>query len=237
MITSLPSSPNGGSASVYIDRNWPPAFKDNGAWPLASLRQSFLNGALTRLLDPDGVLKTKLVEFIGRGDFGLASGAKPDGGYERLWFAQTVPHEEVAFESGVFLLKKSNAEELKKKPLAATNEPETGTGGTTPPIDTTSTGPTTGGGTTPPGVTGGSPPVVSPPAGPTTKTLRLFGSVSPDMWSRFGTRVVPKLKSGKDLKLEIDFSVVVDAAGEAELVADLQQILKDLGLLDTFKIG
>jgi hypothetical protein len=45
------------------------------------------------------------------------------------------------------------------------------------------------------------------------------------------------LKSGKDLKLEIDFSVVVDAAGEAELVADLQQILKDLGLLDTFKIG
>ncbi len=30
----------------YIDRNWPPAFKDSGAWPLASLRQSFLNGAL-----------------------------------------------------------------------------------------------------------------------------------------------------------------------------------------------
>ena len=28
----------------YIDRNWPPAFKDSGAWPLASLRQSFLNG-------------------------------------------------------------------------------------------------------------------------------------------------------------------------------------------------
>ena len=44
----------------YIDRNWPPAFKESGAWPLASLRQSFLNGALTRLLDPDGVLKTKL---------------------------------------------------------------------------------------------------------------------------------------------------------------------------------
>ena len=32
----------------YIDRNWPPAFKDSAAWPLASLRQSFLNGALTR---------------------------------------------------------------------------------------------------------------------------------------------------------------------------------------------
>ena len=28
----------------YIDRHWPPAFKDAGAWPLTSLRQSFLNG-------------------------------------------------------------------------------------------------------------------------------------------------------------------------------------------------
>lgn len=27
----------------YIERNWPPALKDSGAWPLASLRQSFLN--------------------------------------------------------------------------------------------------------------------------------------------------------------------------------------------------
>ena len=31
----------------YIDRHWPPAFADRGAWPLASLRQSFLNGSLT----------------------------------------------------------------------------------------------------------------------------------------------------------------------------------------------
>src|SRR5207253_7217998 len=74
----------------YIERNWPPALKDSGAWPLASLRQSFLNGSLTRLVDPDGVLKTKLVEFVGRGDFGLASGPKPDGSYERLWFSQPV---------------------------------------------------------------------------------------------------------------------------------------------------
>ena len=39
----------------YIERNWPPALKETGAWPLASLRQSFLNGALTRMLDPDTV--------------------------------------------------------------------------------------------------------------------------------------------------------------------------------------
>ena len=56
----------------YIERNWPPALKTAGAWPLASLRQSFLNGSLTRLVDPDAILKNKIVEFVGRGDFGLA---------------------------------------------------------------------------------------------------------------------------------------------------------------------
>ena len=60
----------------YIERNWPPALKESGAWPLASLRQSFLNGSLTRLVDPDAILKSKIVEFVGRGDFGLASGQK-----------------------------------------------------------------------------------------------------------------------------------------------------------------
>jgi hypothetical protein len=47
------------------------------------LRQSFLNGSLTRLVDPDSILKSKIVEFVTRGDFGLASGKKPDGAYER----------------------------------------------------------------------------------------------------------------------------------------------------------
>ena len=48
----------------YIERNWPPALKEAGAWPLASLRQSFLNGSLTRLVDPDAILKAKIVEFV-----------------------------------------------------------------------------------------------------------------------------------------------------------------------------
>src|SRR5207244_12776239 len=31
----------------YRERNCPPALKPSGAWPLASVRQSFLTGALT----------------------------------------------------------------------------------------------------------------------------------------------------------------------------------------------
>ena len=41
----------------YIDRHWPPAFSDSGAWPPRSLRQSFLDGSLTLLIDPEKVLR------------------------------------------------------------------------------------------------------------------------------------------------------------------------------------
>ena len=202
-------------AAGYIDRNWPPAFKDSGAWPLASLRQSFLNGALTRLLDPDGVLKTKLVEFVGRGEFGLASGPKPEGGYERLWYCEPVSSDEIAFESGVVLLKKAKAEELKKKPAPTP-------GDTKPPGD--------------PKPTVVVPPVVVPPTGPTTTTITLSGNIPAELWNRLGTRVLPKLRTGKNLKIGIDFSVTVEAANANDLQVELKQILTDLGLQDSVEL-
>jgi hypothetical protein len=43
VITALKSKAllNESVGAGYLDRNWPPALKDAGAWPLASLRQSF----------------------------------------------------------------------------------------------------------------------------------------------------------------------------------------------------
>ena len=64
----------------YLDRNWPPALKEAGEWQLTSLRQSFLSGALTRLIDPDAVLRRQIVSFVSNGDFGFASGRREDGG-------------------------------------------------------------------------------------------------------------------------------------------------------------
>ena len=94
----------------------------DGAWPLTSLRQSFLNGALTRLIDPDAVLSQKVVEFVAKGEFGLASGAKDDGGFNRLWYEEAVAAEEVAFEENVFLVTKTKAKELK---AASEDSPQT----------------------------------------------------------------------------------------------------------------
>jgi hypothetical protein len=204
----------------YIDRNWPPALKESGAWPLASLRQSFLNGSLTRLLDPDTILRGKIVEFIGRGDFGLASGQKPDGTYERVWFQEPVTTDEVAFESGVFLLTKAKAQALKAGVPTPAPGPE-------PQPSPAVPGP-------------GPSPEPEPGPGPTpgvqTKTIRLVGAVPPEVWNRLGTKVLPKLRSGSDLRVGVDFSVTVNRDVAGSLTSDLRQILDDLGLADKLQI-
>ena len=202
----------------YIDRHWPPAFKTTGAWPLTSLRQSFLNGALTRLIDPDAVLKRRIVEFVETGDFGLASGEVGDGNYERVWFNKRVGADEVAFESGVFLLTRTKTQELQtieesRVRTGAESEAESGqdseneTDGDAP-----SNGPT------------------DPPIAGRQATLRLKGTVPPEVWNRLGTRILPKLRSGNDLNVGVEFSVSVDAGLSEGLQLELVQALADLGL-------
>lgn len=213
----------------YIDRNWPPAFKDTGAWPLASLRQSFLNGALTRLLDPDGVLKSKLIEFVARGDFGLASGPKSEGSYERLWYAEPLPAEEVAFESGVVLLKKTRAEELRKSPGEETTKDTNDTKKVHNQEHEHKTGLSDSIVVTPPTT----PPAIEPRC----RTITLSGNIPSEVWNRLGTRVLPKLKSGKDLKIGIEFTVDVDSANAQDLQAELKQILADLGLQNSVDLS
>lgn len=192
----------------YIDRHWPPALKKSGAWPLASLRKSFLDGSLTRLLDPDNVLKRKIVEFVGKGEFGLGSAQKPDGTYERLWFSEPVSADEVVFESQVFLLTKTKAKALKTVP-----EPEPGLGPDPGPE-----------------------PEPDPGPGDFKRSYKLSGEIPPELWNRLGTKILPKLRSGSDLKIGIDFSVTVDKDSSAAFESDIRQILDDLSLSDKVRI-
>lgn len=207
----------------YLDRNWPRAFAESGAWPLSSLRQSFLNGALTRLLDPDAVLKQRITEFVRNGDFGLASGPKGDGTYERVWSrGDAVSTDEVAFESAVFLLKRQTAEALK-------------TGGTPPPgpgREPTGAGPSPGPGPAP------EPPGPGPEPAPEPRevVLRIGGTVPPELWNRLGTRLLPKLRSGDGLRIRVDLEVTVAADMESGLRSDVKQAIDDLGLSSSFDV-
>jgi len=205
----------------YIERNWPPALKAEGAWSLASLRQSFLNGSLTRLVDPDAILKGKVAEFVSRGDFGLASGRKSDGAYERMWFEEPVATDEVAFEADVFLLRKATAVALKAgKPAIPGAGPEP------TPEPTPTPAPQ-------PGPTPGSP---TPEPAASTRTLRVAGTVPPEVWNRLGTKILPKLRSGSEVKIGLEFSVTVPANAANGLASELRQILQELGLGNSVKV-
>ena len=208
VITALKSQAllNESVGAGYIERNWPPALKTSGAWPLASLRQSFLNGSLTRLLDPDTILRGKIVEFVSRGDFGLASGQKPDGGYERVFFNEFIDPADIIFEPGVFLLLKKKANSLKIVP-----EPEP----ISDPVPLPESEPR---------------PEPEPEPAKSARTFRISGDVPPEIWNRLGTKILPKLRSGKDLKIGIEFSVTIDRQIEKTFESDLKQILEDLGL-------
>jgi hypothetical protein len=125
-----------------------------------------------------------------------------------------VAPDEVAFEAGVFLLRKATAESLRTgQPAtpARTPEPEPG-------------------------------PVITPDPGPppepaaSTRTLRLSGSVPPEVWNRLGTKVLPKLRTGSDLKIGLEFSVTVSADVANGLATELRQILGELGLADAVKV-
>jgi hypothetical protein len=206
--------------SGYIERNWPPALKESGAWPLSSLRQSFLNGSLTRLVDPDFILKNKIVEFVGKGEFGVASGQKPDGSYDRLWYGEIIPHDEISFESDVYLLLKKKAKALKSGEILQPPSPP---------------GPTPG---PEPGPELGPKPPEIPTPGPEAqkKILRLSGNIPPEIWNRLGTKLIPKLRSGSDIKIGVNFSVSLNPDQAKTIETELRQILNDLGLGDKIRI-
>ncbi len=215
IITTLRSQNylNESVGAGYIERRWPPAFRDTGTWPLSGLRQAFLNGSLTRLLDADSVLKGKIVEFVQKGDFGLASGQQA-GGFSRVWFKETISSDEVVFDGQTYLLLPAVAAAMKAaQEQAVPSAP--------PPLQPER-----------------EEVIERPPAAPPTgaRTIRLRGSIPPEIWNRVGNRLLPKLRSGTRLDISLGFDVEVDAASAGHLLAEIRQILADLGLVDKISV-
>ena len=231
MISALKSSAllNESVGAGYLERNWPPDLRADGAWPLVSLRQSFLDGSLTRLVDPDAVLRGKIVEFVAKGDFGLGSGRRADGRFERASFRETVPPEDVMFEANAYLLTRGLAERLKAPPAPQPEQPPGPGSGS----DRSGDGPPAPGqgADLPPG-----PEPPTPPEPPVGKTLRIHGGIPPEVWNRVGTRLLTKLRTGGDLKVGVTFELTADGPGTDALLADLTQILDDLQLTKRVQI-
>jgi hypothetical protein len=206
----------------YVDRKWPPALLHTGAWPLSGLRQSFLDGSLTRLLDPDHLLRSRITEWVETGEFGLASGAQQNGEYLRSWFNQLVAPAEITFDADVYLLKPAVAAALKAPRGASPASP-------VEPAHDPSPSP--------------SPPDGSPSiraALGTTKSgparITIHGDVPPEQWNRLGTKLLPRLRAAGRVAASITLCCEIETAATTELTAELERTLQDLGLADRLQI-
>ena len=191
---------------------------------LSSLRQSFLNGSLTRLLDPDQVLRQKITEFVEGGDFGLASGEQGQGNFRRVWYRETPAQDEVTFDSSTFLITRERAEQAKappEEPQPPAVEPELWQSEQPAPAPEPAPAP---------------PGVQQPMQMPQKATLRLKGTVPPESWNMMGVRILTKLQSGVGLNLAVDLSVEVGSEALPSLRADILQALADLKLDDQVRI-
>jgi len=131
-------------------------------------------------------------------------------------------YDDVAFDSGVFLLRKERAKVLSSSPGT---QPEPGPGPQPEPTPQPEPAPT------PPG-----PAEPVPVPKPVTRMVRVVGTIPPELWNRLGTKIIPKMKSGSNFSVGIDFSIDVDTAMAAGIETDLRQILEDLGLTDKVRI-
>ena len=239
IVAALKSSAllNDSIGARYLERNWPPALKAAGAWPLGSLRQSFLDGSLTRLADPDAVLRRKVVEWVGGGEFGLGSGRDADGRFEHVSFREPVAAEDVMFESDVHLLTRTAAERAKapsepgrREPEAA--QPEAGAAPGRVSVPAAGEGAAPGRGSAP---DPGPPTPVAPAA---DHTIRVHGSIPAETWNRVGARLLPKLRgnSGGAPRVTVSFELPAGGPGTDALLADLRRIVDDLRLGDSLRI-
>ncbi len=209
----------------YIERNWPRASQESGAWSLQGLRQSFLDGSLTRLPDPERVLRERLLGFIERGEFGLAMDQRADGSYERLWFSETVDPEDIRFDPHTYLVKRDRAAALKSSPPPDETDDSTATKTRTQKDTSADKSEDT------------DRPESTELVSARAVSLRLQGDIPPEVWNKMGTRLISKLnKQGQKLQITFNASVEVAASDADHLERELQQTLGDLGLTDKVRL-
>ncbi|MGH9465526.1 MAG: hypothetical protein ACRD0X_07745, partial [Thermoanaerobaculia bacterium] len=62
--------------------------------------------------------------------------------------------------------------------------------------------------------------------------LRVRGSLPSEAWNRLGTKLIPKLKGGKELRIQIELEASFDGRAAESAKREIRQVLEDLGLGD-----
>ena len=211
--------------SSYIERNWPPALKESGAWPLASLKAAFFQGQFTRLEKAEDALRTTIARAVSQGLLGLASGKDP-ACFDRVWFKEQVEAADITFDYDAYLLTAAKAKALKQAPSPSAN-----TGAPTTITTTTAQHPPT------PAVPTATSPVtqqVSAPAVPKVTPIQWQGQLKREQWNLFSLKVLTRLAQAEDVQIDVRVSAKLK---DGQPVEPLNAALRELGIADSFSAG
>jgi len=209
----------------YVERHWPPALKESGAWPLAGLRAAFFQGHLTRLEKAEEALRHMILRAVRQGIFGLGVGSSGEE-LDRVWFREEVDPAEISFDHETFLLLPARATRA-KVPVA----PVTTTGYTVP--DTTATGIPAAEPAVPPSAVTSSSSLseeVRPSGG---RWMEWRGNLPKDKWNLFSHRVLARLGSAGRVEIEVAIRAEVEDVSVGQQV---NLALQELGLEGGFTV-
>ncbi len=202
----------------YIERNWPPALKESGTWPLASLKAAFFQGYFTRLEKAEDALRQTISRAVSQGTLGLACG-KDANQFDRVWFKEAVELPDITFDYETYLLTVKKAKALKE----AGAEPPTGKPPTPPakqPLVTPPVEP-------PPGQRPG-----QPPPEPQSPVVCWQGQLMREHWNLFSLKVLTRLAQAEDVEIEVKVRAKLK---EAQTLEQLNAALKELGVGQMFR--
>jgi Protein of unknown function (DUF499) len=204
----------------YIERNWPPALKEAGAWPLASLKAAFFQGQFTRLEKADDALRQTISRAVQQGTLGLASG-KDAAKFDRVWFKENIDVADITFDFDTYVLLPSKTKALKEapsRPFNAVVAPES-TATTQPEIS---------------GVTGSASFSVTPEfpvSSLESKVVNWEGELRRDQWNLFSLKVLTRLAQAKSVKINVKVDAEIE---DAQTLDQLNTGLRELGLTNLF---
>ena len=198
--------------AAYVERNWPEAFKEKGAWPLASLLAAFFQGRLTRLEKPDHSLKQMIVRAVREGIFGVGS-SKDGTRMQRVWFKEDLDPSEIMFDHETYLLLPARAEAEKTGELPSGPTPHD-------PQPPEPAPPTTPG------------PNPQPTEEKVAMVIAWRGTMPKEKWNLFSHRVLARLSGSENIKIEINLRATVK---DPSVRQQLNLALQDLGLEGQFK--
>ena len=212
-----------GVSPGVIVRSWSGAYKE---WSTRSVREAFYaSPQLPRILSPDA-LKDTIAKGVSGGQFAYVGKAE-DGSYEPFHWQGGLTPGDVEFSDDMFLIKREDAEAYKARRSAPAPEAARPASG---PLPTD-----LGAARAPVAAAPPEPPSTPPPPRNLTR-LSWSGTIPPQKWMNFYTKVLSRFATVPALKLTLRVEVTPPDGISSQAAEDMRVALRELGLDDRLDI-